>query len=330
MSPAAAQLLLLRMSCNKLDSLSQAMEDAPVNQGVSGATAGAGASMRMVLCCAALLAAGPALAELPDVPGGDIFGFTDATDTGSPGDKGVSFEWTGSFGKRDGHYRAQALKTEFGVTPMENLFAAFSFFTTRHNIAGSSEFADINKTAFDGVSGEAMYRILPRNAGFPFAISVAIEPRYASVDGTAGTPVHQYSVEGKLFVDTVIVPDRLYGAFNANFAWARQRDRLPDAEWAEASGGLLSGSLSYQLSPQFFIGAEVRYLSAFRGGWFNDFAGDALFFGPHIFFQITDKAALNVAWSPQIWGTSDLTPGSSIDLDYFERHQFRAKFSMAF
>jgi hypothetical protein len=272
----------------------------------------------------------PAAAEAPDVPGGDIFGFTDATDPGSPGDKGISLEWTGSFGKREGRYRAQVLKTEFGITPMENLFTAFSFFTTRHNVSGNSEIADINRTAFDGVSGEVMYRFLPRSAGFPFAASFAIEPRYASIDGTAGTPVHQYSVEAKLFVDMVIVPDRLYGAFNANFAWARQRDRLPEAEWIEGSGTLLSGSLSYQLSPQVFLGGEVRYLTFFDGGWFNHFAGDALFVGPHMFIAITDKAALNLAWTPQIYGKSDKTPGSAIDLDYFERHQFRAKLSLAF
>lgn len=268
--------------------------------------------------------------EAPDVPGGDIFGFTDATDPGSPGDKGVSFEWTGSFGKRDGHYRAQVLKTEFGITPMENLFTAFSFFTTRHNISGNPDIADINRTAFDGVSGEVMYRFLPRSVGFPFAAAASVEPRYASVDGTTGTSVEQYSVEGKLFVDAVIVPDRLYGAFNANFAWARQRDKLPDAVWVEGSGTNLSGSLSYQLSAQVFIGGEVRYLTFFNGGWLNHFAGDALFLGPHMFIAITDKAALNVAWTPQIYGKSNLTPDSALDLDYFERHQFRAKLSIAF
>jgi hypothetical protein len=291
--------------------------------------AGLGAQMRILFCCAALFAAGPALAEMPDVPGGDIFGFTDPTDVGSAGDKGLAFEWTGSFGKREGHYRAQVLKTEFGVTPAENLFTAFSFFTTRHNISGSPDFADINRTAFDGVSTEVAYRFLPRSAGYPFAATASVEPRYASVDGTAGTPVHQYSVEAKLFVDTVIVPDRLYGAFNANFVWARQRDRLPGAEWIEGSGTNLSGSLTWQLSPQFFIGAEVRYLTFFNGGWLDHFAGDALFAGPHMFFAINDKAQLNLAWTPQVYGTSNLTPGSSLDLDYFERHQCRAKLSLA-
>jgi hypothetical protein len=49
-----------------------------------------------------------------------------------------------------------------------------------------------------------------------------------------------------------------------------------------------------------------------------------------MFIAITDKAALNLAWTPQIYGKSDKTPGSAIDLDYFERHQFRAKLSLAF
>lgn len=287
-------------------------------------------SMRLLFLCAALLAAAPARAEMPDVPGGDIFGFTDATDTGAPGDKGVSLEWTGSFGKGSGNYRAQVLKTELGITPAENLFTAFSFFTTRHNIGGHPDIADINRTAFDGVSGEVMYRILPRSLGYPFAASIALEPRYATVDGTTGTSVQQYSVEAKLFVDTVLVPDRLYAAFNANFAWARQRDRLPGAAWVEGSGTNLSGSLSYQLSPQVFIGGEVRYLAAFSGGWLDRFAGDALFLGPHMFIAITDKAALNVAWTPQIYGKSTLTPDASLDLDHFERQQFRAKLSLAF
>ena len=36
----------------------------------------------------------PSGAELPDVPGDSIFGFTDPTDVGKPGDTAVSFENT--------------------------------------------------------------------------------------------------------------------------------------------------------------------------------------------------------------------------------------------
>lgn len=286
--------------------------------------------MKFAWCCAALLAAGPALADVPEVPGGDLFGFTDATDTGDPGDKGLSFEWTGLFGKREGFYRAQALKTEFGVTPAENLFTAFSFFAARHNISGVPDFDNINRIAFDGLSTEIMYRFLTRSAGQPVAAAFSIEPRWARVDGAAGTRVESYSAEAKLFVDRVIVPDRFYGAFNANFAPSRQREKLPDAPWVNSSGTNLSTSFAWQLSPQVFIGGEVRLLAAFEGAWLNHLVGHAVYAGPHMLINITDKAALNLAWTPQVAGRGSAVPDADLDLENFERHQFRAKLSLAF
>ena len=54
--------------------------------------------------------------DVPDVPGENIFGFTDPTDVGKPGDTGLASENTGRAGKRMGRYFTLQSKTELGRT----------------------------------------------------------------------------------------------------------------------------------------------------------------------------------------------------------------------
>src|SRR6185295_19525058 len=47
----------------------------------------------------------------------NLFGFTQGSDIGQPGEKEIGWESVGSFGKRDGKYRAVEHKLEFGYNP---------------------------------------------------------------------------------------------------------------------------------------------------------------------------------------------------------------------
>src|SRR5262245_48244654 len=68
----------------------------------------------------------------PQVPGGDIFGFTNPTDIGDPCHWYFASENSGVAGKRDSSYLALSTKSEISYTASENLAYAFSVFTAYH------------------------------------------------------------------------------------------------------------------------------------------------------------------------------------------------------
>jgi hypothetical protein len=156
-----------------------------------------------------------------------------------------------------------------------------------------------------------------------------VEPRWARVDALSGDRVNSLGNEFKLFIDTVLVPERLYGALNFNYALGTQRGLGPDEKWAESSGTNVSGALTYQITDRIFAGVEGRWLTAFSGAFLNDQAGSGLFAGPTLLLKLTDSAAFNVVWTPQVAGRAMGVSGD-LDLDNFERHQFRAKFATSF
>jgi hypothetical protein len=55
-----------------------------------------------------------------------------------------------------------------------------------------------------------------------------------------------------------------------------------------------------------------------------------VFAGPTLFVKLSEKAAFNVSWTPQVAGRSQDNPGRRLDLDNFERHQLRVKFTTNF
>src|SRR5215217_3549907 len=71
-----------------------------------------------------------------EMPGGDIFGFTNPT------------------GKRAGSYWSPTLKTQFSFTQEENLSVALSPWVTAHRIHSVPTLEDRTATRFDGFSGE--------------------------------------------------------------------------------------------------------------------------------------------------------------------------------
>jgi hypothetical protein len=264
-----------------------------------------------------------------EVPGGDIFGFTSPTDVGNPGDRGIAFELSGRAGKREGSYWSPTLKTQFSFTPTENFAVALSPWATGYHIRGVPTLENRTATRFDGFSGEVSYRFVERTRTNPVAATVSIEPRIARADPITGERDRSYGTEVKLLTDAVLVPGRLYGAFNINYAFATQRGFAPADKWADSSGTTVSGALTYQFTSRLFAGVEGRWLTSFSGAGLNEQMGWGVFAGPTMLVKVTDNAALNLAWTPQVSGHA---PGSadSRDLDNFERHQFRAKFATSF
>jgi hypothetical protein len=272
-------------------------------------------------------------ASVPSIPGGDIFGFTSSSDTGSPGDRGVAFETTSRFSRDSGSYWFTTLKTQFATTLAPNLSVAFSPFTTFMSIQNSALYNPANgRTEFDGFSGEATWRFLERGPS-GIAAALSIEPRWARVDGNAGGRVEAWSAEMKLFVDAVLIQDRLFAAMNINYAPGTTRTDAGDGTgfggWVAGSSTNISFALATPVNDRITIGLETRFLGAFTGSFLNNIVGNAVFVGPNALFKLTDNASLNVAWTPQVSGNAVGVPGRN-DLTNFERHQLRVKLAVSF
>jgi hypothetical protein len=278
----------------------------------------------------AMIAHVRAIAQEPaEVPGDDIFGFTTPTDVGKAGDSGVASENNGRAGKRTDRFFSITSKTELSRTLDDDTWGAVSLFNSYYQIGGLPG-VDRNFVAFDGLSFELERRVLRRSADNPFAVSLSVEPRWARIDPTSGQRAEAFGIEGKMFVDAAIVRDKVYWAMNLNYLPAVQRPTSPDGKWTASSGTNVSTALTYAWSPRFFTGVEARYLATFDNAFLRHLTGSALFFGPTALWKITDTVALNAVWTPQIAGRSQVTRNGTLDLDNFERNQFRLKLAVQF
>ncbi len=268
--------------------------------------------------------------HLPQVPSDDIFGFTSPTDVGKPGDSGFANENDGRFGKRQGRYEALNTKYEFDRTVADDWWVAGSLFGAYYHASDVPGLSDVNHLKFDGLSFEFEHRILDRSGSNPFAVSTSIEPRWVRIDNVTGLPSNGFGAGLKLFVDAVVLPEKLYWA--ANLIWWPQREQDPNnrSQWLNSSMTQVSTALTYQISEQIFVGAEVRYLSAFDTAFPDHDIGNALYVGPTMLWKINAKVAFNATFQPQVTGRSIVNPDLNLDLDNFERAQFRAKLAIGF
>jgi hypothetical protein len=263
-----------------------------------------------------------------EVPAEDIFGFTSPTDVGNEGDKGFANENDGRLGKRSGTYHALNTKYEFSKTLPDDWWIAGSLFGAFYRIDNVPGLNDVDRIAFDGLSFEIEHRVLKRGAGNPFAISLSIEPRWGRIDGISGEGSNSFSAALKLFADAVVIPDRMFWA--ANLQWAPQtaQDPANRGHWMDSSSTLVSTALAFQLSAKLYAGVETRYLSSFGNAWPSQNLGNALYLGPTFLWRITDKVSFNATFQPQVAGHAAGNP-ARLDLDNFERAQFRAKLAVA-
>ena len=283
----------------------------------------------LALAGAVALAAGAAAAaNVPQVPGGDIFGFSASADAGKPGDHGGGIEFDGAIGKRFGHYRVFGQKYfyERVIAPQTSL--GIGVFTAWHSIRNlPAEPINRDSVQFDGASFELARRFVERSAGNPFSFKIAIEPRWARLTG-GGRHTNAFGAELKLVFDAVIIPGMLYWAGNIVLAAARERDPEVHSQYSTGSQVKVSNALTYQFSERVFTGAELTYLRAYSK-FFAQSNGQAWFLGPTLFVKIHDKASLNVTIALQIAGRARGTP-MHLDLDNFTRMISRVKLAVEF
>ena len=284
---------------------------------------------------ALMFAAGSALAastppSVPTVPGDDIFGFTTASDPGNPGDLQYFNENDGRVGKRDGSYFALDQKFAVGYTFATNWWVGGAVFSAFNSANGVPGVPDIGHVGFDGASIEFEHRVLERTASNPFAFSLDVEPRWGQYDSVTGLPSQNVGATFKLFVDAPVRPDTVYWAGNLQYTVANSQVPGDTSQWAPSSQLLISSALTYQASPNLFLGGEARYFALSDDATLSHEIGRALYIGPTLLWKPTDKIAVNLTFQPQVYGRSAANPSQPLDLDDFERAQFRAKLVIAF
>jgi len=263
-----------------------------------------------------------------EVPGGDIFGFTSATDVGNVGDKGLALENDGSYGRRDMRSRVLTQKLEFSRTFAPNWAYAASLFGAWSNIKNSTDYANRNTYNFDGMSMEVRHRFIERSATNPFAVTLAIEPRWARVDTVSGLNAGIYGADFKMQIDRAL-SEKVFWAINANFGTDRERDAL-DRSWSSKSETKMSSALTYAvIDDKLFMGGEARWFQSWSQGFFGKLDGQALFVGPTIAYKASESVMLNAVFLPQIAGKARGFNGP-LDIDNYERANFRLKLAVGF
>lgn len=163
----------------------------------------------------------------------NLFGFTLGSDTEHAGAKGLALETVGRFGKRDGTYAGVSKKLEFSYGVTNDISAALGLFGDYHRVAGVTGFDDVQGFNFNGIGGEVRWRLLRRGPS-PFGLTLHIEPSVQRVDELTGLRGIKYGAENKLILDTELVKERVFAAFNAIYEIERVRES-GSADWESGS-----------------------------------------------------------------------------------------------
>ncbi len=263
--------------------------------------------------------------KFPQVGNDDIFGFTTASELGDTGDINFANENDGRVGKRNGSYGALNSKYEFSYNVSSDFWVAASGYLAWNHVSNVDGLPNKNTFDFDGMSFEIAHTVITRSETNPWGITASVEPRWGRIDAVSGLPSNSYGFEGKLFIDRVVVPDTVFWA--ANVIWGPQwaQDPMVPGNNLISSTDTVSTALSWKVSKGLFLAVEARYFAQFGRIVPDHLQGQSLYIGPALAWKISDKVTFNVTYQPQVWGRSSATPGLALDLDNFERANFRVK-----
>jgi hypothetical protein len=283
---------------------------------------------RMASFCLPLaLAFFPAVARTETIETEHLFGFAIGSDVGEVGERELEGTATGRFSKQTGTYDAGSGTMSVEFVPISNLRTEFTAVANSYDITGVSGFADQRYTAFGGLSADIRYRLLDR-ASAPFGLAIGAEPHWGRADDITGLPVSQYGVDFVVAADREIVPDRVVAAFNLLYQPNAMRVKLTGTWSQEATAGAAFAIMT-QVRSGIFVGGELRYLRQYDGLGLDNLAGQGFFAGPTVYFKLSERAWITLAWSSQVAGHATAVAGS-LDLVNFERQQGRLLFGVSF
>jgi hypothetical protein len=248
-----------------------------------------------------------------------IFGFTEGSDIGEKGEKEIdhsSYIFTG----KPGRFFATLNETAFRYGIDDGFRASLNLLTDYHGIYDSPGLPDRRAFAFSGLSSEFDWALLKRD-GAPFGLTLAFTPQWRRLDDTSGARQESFAFPLQLLADVALSPGTWYAAANLNYA----------PEFAHAEGGSwttrheveMSTATALAVSPDVFVGGEVRHLTQNQRGFFTE---HGLFVGPSLYVKLGENTNVKLAWSAQIPDETTLR----LDLVNYERHQLRVQFATGF
>ncbi|MCK2054023.1 hypothetical protein [Methylobacterium sp. 37f] len=261
-----------------------------------------------------------------DLDSEHLFGFTEGSDLGVPGEAELEWETSGRLGKRLGRFVAidSGLALKVPLTSNVRLAPGITFNAYEIDVPGHPARLSGGPA---GAFLETRLRLLDRRTG-PFGLTLNIVPSYSAVDSGSGARARSVGTEIGLLADYELIPGRLVAALNATVAFASTRLDAGD-DLALASGTEWAGALAYQVQPGLFVGGEARYARTYDGLTLGRLAGQAVYLGPTLYTTLSPHAWASVTWSFQVAGTAIAEPGP-LDLTNFDRHQMRLRVGYSF
>lgn len=256
-----------------------------------------------------------------------IFGFTLGSGIGLEGEKEVTVESVGRFGKRDGHYAATETKYEFEFTPSQFIQIEFGALGSTHDIGGVTGLDDRSQIALGGAFAEFRYLAIERTSNNPLSVTLAVEPTVRRIDETSGERVRNFEFETTVNADLELLRNRLYAGFNLLYEPEVTQIPLGDTQREATAGG--SAALSFRIVSNVLLGGEVWYLRHYDAANLTAFTGDAVLLGPTLYIQFTPKMFVTAAWNAQVWGREVGNP-APFNLSEFQRNRVKLKFAYEF
>lgn len=261
-----------------------------------------------------------------DLDSEHLFGFTEGSDIGVPGEAELEWETSGRLGRRLGRFLAidSGLSLKVPLTKDFRLAPGVTF--NAYDI-GTPGVPTQTSGGFNGGFLETRVRLLDRREA-PFGLTLSIVPGYGTVDGGSGARARSFGTDVAVLADRELIPGKLVTAINVGFAFSSTRMGILD-ERVHGSGIEVAGALAYQLQAGLFVGGEARYARAYDGLTLDRLVGEAVYLGPTVYTTLSPHAWASFTWSFQVAGRSIGEPGS-LDLTSFDRHQMRLRVGYSF
>jgi hypothetical protein len=256
-----------------------------------------------------------------------IFGFTTGSGIGLEGEKEITIDTIGRFGKRDGHYAATETKYEFEFTPSQFIQIEFGALGSTHHIGGVTDLDDRSQIALGGAFAELRYLAIERTSNNPLSVTLAVEPTVRRIDETSGERVRNFEFETTVNADLELLKNRLFAGVNLLYEPEVTRTVTGDTQREATFGG--SAALSLRVASNVVLGGEVWYLRHYDAANLTAFTGDAVMLGPSLYIRFTPKMFMTAAWNTQVWGREVGNP-VSLNLSEFQRNRAKLKFAWEF
>jgi hypothetical protein len=256
-----------------------------------------------------------------------LYAFTIGTDVGELGEREFQSQTTGRFAKSAGTYGVVSQDIELEFVPVQNFRIEVGSSFSWYDVNGVPGFGDRSQLNWQGASLDLRYKLFDRRTS-PIGVTVAFETDARQLDELTGAFVQNYGTELTLALERDLIPDRVVAAFNLFYEPEWTRISATGSAEQESTGGA-AFALMDRVLPGVLLGGEVRYLRRYDGAGFESLNGQALFVGPTVYWQVSERSRLTFGWSAQLWGRPAGT-SAALDLVNFERQQARLIFGFNF